>query len=318
MLIPVKEIWNNTEHGLFKASSSHALTYQLEKVLFLTRQVESALDEKENDLRWYFTNNEFFYQLDGLINSLSTLAEYYHSWVIFSHIGTNTHKKTRYVPLRRDAALDREVDKLFKATGIGVLSIAKIDPVAYYDSCRRVFLQAYDFLLVGKFYEIFVINNYLKHNTVATGYAPKAYLGDQEVSIPYLYINVPQNRLLNDSVYKALFDYEFDELKKLDENSVAKDRYFTDIVSTTARSVCIVGGYKVYNINGIDYLKSDKSVGVSIESVLEVAQELVSNIVDVFSSSSEGHSGLQQKYDRLKNDILTRQPKTLSRLVAAS
>lgn len=312
MLIPIVEIQNNSDHYQFKTSYELALEHQLEKVLYLTKEVEKGLDQQARDSHWYIANKNFSYNLDALINNLSTLTEYYHGWIVFSHIGTTIHKKTQYLPLKKDEKLNAEIDKIFKNTSIGVLKISKNDQSAFYEACKKAFLQAYDFLLVGKFYEVYVLNNYLKHNMAATGYAPKAIVADKQISIPYLYIDKPNDRLLNSSVFKCLFDHELDDNGKIINT---KDDYFINIINATVRPVCSVASYKVYNINGIDYLKNGSSVGLSMESIVEMAHELVLNIVKVFIDSSKGNVTLEKKLSRLIDEIKIRSPKTLNKLI---
>lgn len=312
MLIPVTEILNNDTHYKFKASYECALEYQLEKVLYITKEVEKGLDQQANDPRWYFADKKFSYNLEGLIHNLSILTEYYHGWVLFSHIGTTVHEKTKYLPLKKDAKLNAEIDKIFKSASIGLLKIAQNDQGAFYESCKKAFLRAYDFLFVGKFYEIYVLNNYLKHNMVAMGYAPKATVFNRQISIPYIYIDKPNDRLLNSSVFKCLLDHELDNDGKI--INAASD-YFVNIINSTVRPVCSMGGYKVYNINGIDYLKGGLSVGLSMESIVEMAHELVSNIVEVFLESSKGNESRERQLRHLVNEITKRPPQTLNKLI---
>ena len=288
MLIPISEILNNDDHYVFKASCENALEYQLKKVLHLTKEVEKGLDDQASGPYFYVTDEKFSYSLDALIHNLSILTEYYHGWVVFSHIGTIFQGKTKYIPLKKDEKLSAEVDKIFKLNSIGVLNSPEKYRGDFYEDCKKAFLNAYDFLFVGKFYEIYVLNNYLKHNTVAMSYAPKAMLGNREVSIPYVYIGKPNDRLLNASVFKTLIDQKPGECGKLPG---IKDGYFVNIINATARPVCSVGGYNVYHINGLDYLRGGSNVGLSMESIVEVAHELVSNIARFFKESSSTNPG---------------------------
>lgn len=312
MLIPISEISSNDDHYAFKASCENALEYQLKKVLHLTKVVEKGLDDQASSPYFYVTDEKFSYNLDALIHNLSILTEYYHGWVVFSHIGTNSHGKTKYTPLKKDEKLSAEIDKIFKLNSIGVLSSPLKYRGDFYAECKKAFLKAYDFLFVGRFYEIYVLNNYLKHNTVVMSYAPKAMVDDREISIPYVHIGKPNDCLLNSSVFKSLIDHELNEYGKV---VATKDDYFVNIINATVRPVCSVGGYKVYNINGLDYLKGGSSVGLSMESIVEMAHELVSNIVKVFIDSSKTNPGLGIELNRLVDEITTRPPKTLTKLI---
>lgn len=313
MLIPISEILSNDDHYVFKASCENALEYQLKKVLHLTKKVEKGLDDQASGPYFYVTDDKFSYDLDALIHNLSILTEYYHGWVVFSHIGTNSQGKAKYVPLKKDEKLSAEIDKIFKLNSIGVLSSPQKYRGDFYEDCKKAFLKAYDFLFIGKFHEVYVLNNYLKHNTVVMSYAPKAMLGNREISIPYVYIGKPNDRLLNASVFKSLIDHELDECGKLPG---IKDDYFVDIINATAQPVCSVGGYKVYNVNGLDYLKGGSNVGLSMESIVEVAHELVSNIARVFIDGSRTNPDREIKLNRLVDEITKRPPKTLAKLVS--
>ncbi len=313
MLIPISEILNNDDHYKFKASCESSLEYQLKKVLHLTKEVEKGLDDQASSPYWYVTDEKFSYNLDALIHNISILTEYYHGWVVFSYIGTIYHGKTKYQPLRRDEKLNAKIDEIFKSNSIGVLSSPQKYRGDFYEDCKKAFLKAYDFLFVGRFYEIYVLNNYLKHNAVAMSYAPKAIVGNREISIPYVYIGKPNDCLLNPSVFKSLIDHHLDEYGKVVD---AKDDYFVGIINATARPVCNVGGYKVYSINGLDYLKGGSSVGLSMESIVQMAHELVSNIAKVFIDSSKSNPGRGVALNRLVDEITTRPPKTLTKLIA--
>lgn len=312
MIIPIAEIQHNDVHYEFKASYENALEYQLEKVVHLTKEVEEGLDRQEGSDYWYFADKKFSYCLEALIHNLSILTEYYHGWVVFSHIGTIAHGKTKYKPLRNDDNLNVEIEKLFKSTSIGVLKIARRDEAAYYESCKKAFLHAYDFLFMGRFHELYVLNNYLKHNMIAAAYAPKAVVSGSPISIPYLYINTPNDRLLNASVFKCLLDHEVDNDGKV---IALVDNYFVNVVNTTVRVVCNVGGFKVYNINGLDYLKGSASVGLSMESIVEMAHDLVFNVVKVFLSSSKGNVTRETQMSYLVGELSKRSPKTLSKFL---
>ncbi|MGG2399883.1 hypothetical protein ACJRW5_23355 [Pseudomonas sp. SH1-B] len=313
MLIPISEILNNDDHYAFKASCESALGYQLRKVVHITKEVEKGLDDQASGPYWYVTDDKLSYSLDALIHNLSILTEYYHGWVLFSYIGSISHGKAKYQALKKDEKLGSEIDKIFKLNSIGILSSPQKYRGDFYEDCKKAFLKAYDFLLVGKFYEIYVLNNYLKHNTAAMSYAPKVIVDGHEVSIPYIYIGKPNDCLLNPSVFKSLIDHELDGHGKI---AGVKDDYFVNIINDTARPLCEFGGYKVYAINGLDYQKSSSHVGLSIESIVQMAHELVSNIVKIFIEDSVGDLARKLHLSQLLDEIAIRSPKTLSKLIA--
>lgn len=313
MLIPISEIENSGDHYAFKANCEIALNYQLEKVLFLTKKMESHLETQANSPKFYIEGNIFSYSLDSLINSLSTLTEYYHSWVIFSYIGTFEHKKTKYLPLKKDEKLDSEIDKIFKANSIGILRNTKNYKGDFHADCKKAFLEAYEFLFVGKFYEIYVLNNYLKHNMMAMGYAPKITSTSGALSIPYVHITKPNDKLLNPSVYKCLFEYE---INNGENTHPVPDNYFIKIINSTAYHIGTMGNMKIYNINGIDYLKGPKMVGVSVESIIEIAQNLVQSIIGVLLKNSRNFTSNQQTLNDIVYKITSRSPQTLNKLIS--
>lgn len=311
MIIPIPEILHNENHYQFKASYENALEYQLKKVVFLTQQVEAGLDNQEKDSRFYVADQTFVYTLDTLINNLSTLTEYYYAWILFSHIGTITHEKARYSPIQRGSQVDAAIDKIFAKHDIGRLERSSIASDDYREQCRRAFLSAYDFLFVGKFHELFTLNNYLKHNMISSHYAPKAILGDRQISVPYVYIRKPDDLLLNTSVLKLLFSIELNEDGKTQHDT---ENYFIEIINRTSRQLGQLGGLKVFNINGIDYLQGEAMVGMSIESMVELSHDLLRNIMRVFSASSQGNMTREQLLGHLSEQICLRAPRTLNQL----
>ncbi|MEW5624435.1 hypothetical protein ABGT18_24430 [Pseudomonas putida] len=312
MLIPPLELKDSYDHHMLRASCENSLDYQLRKVLHITKEVEKGLDAQAKDRYWYVADEMLSYNLDALIHNLSILTEYYHSWVVFCFIGTNSIEKTKYRPLKKDKNLNAEIDKIFKSTSIGVLKSPERYRGDFQGDCKKAFMKAYDFLFIGKFYEVYVLNNYLKHNAAAMKYAPKAIMGNREISVPYIYIGKPNDRLLNSSVFKSLIDCEFDGSGKTPDT---KDDYFLDIINATIRPVCSLGGYKVYNINDLDYLKGSSHVGLPVESIVELAHELFSNISKVFIDGSKRDLDRESKLNRMIDEIKTRTPKTLTNLV---
>lgn len=312
MLLPIAQIQDIDEHYAFKTSYDSALKYQLNKILHLTKEVENHLDKQFSDPHWYIRDKTFSYNLDNLINNLSTLTEYYHCWVIFSHIGTIKYGKAKYVPLKNDGKIDSELKKIFEAHSIGVLENYNGDNDAYLNACRETFMHAYDFLFVGKFHELYVLNNYLKHNMITLDYAPKMIVCGEKISVPYIYIERPCDRLLNSSVFKCLLDHELDQDGKVTE---ATNNYYAEIINSTTRNLCKMGGYDVYNINGIDYLKGSSSVGICVESIVEIAHDLVSNIVKIVMGSSKTDESWRQELSSVVNKINARSPKTLNKLI---
>lgn len=310
MLIPVDEIKDNENHYAFKGAYEKALEYQLEKVSLLIKKVGEFLDKQEGNSCRYSDDKEFSYHLDALINSLPTITEYYYGWVIFSHIGTTSHKRVKYALLKNDEGLNERIDEIFEKNSIGALNYVKDYKGDFRADCRQAFLRAFDFFLTGKLDEIYAINNYIKHNTIVMGYFPEVTLKDYpiEMQIPYVYIERPFDCLLNSSVYKHLFDYDLISSGK----NAANSGYYADIVNSTARLVGYAGGLSVYNINSINYLIGRKYIGISIESIVEISQELAKFIVKVFIDSSKENLTRIDKLNALIKTIGARKSRTLN------
>ncbi|WP_312593945.1 hypothetical protein [Comamonas terrigena] len=310
MILPPNEIINDPEHSQIKENSKISLDYQIEKVLYLINEVENGLDKQAQSLYWYIKDKTTLYNVDSLIHNLSILIEYYHAWVVFSYIGTITHKKTSYSALKNDDNLNSAIEKLFKENSIGILKITKDENNEYYEKCKKAFLHAYKFLFVGRFHEIFALNNYLKHNRIAMGYAPKVSFNDAPLTLPYLYIEKPNDRLFNASVTKRLFEHDCKNEIINDDND-----YYIKIINNTKVFLCSLGAYNIYNINGVEYIKSSTQVGILMESIVEIAHELFKNIVTVVKESAPGATSDNQVLDQFLNELNKRPPKILSELI---
>ncbi|TDQ36704.1 hypothetical protein DFQ45_11185 [Thiopseudomonas denitrificans] len=309
MLLPIKEISNCEAHHQFVASYNSSLMYQLQKVLYLTKEVETYLDIQSNSSRWYIDDPRLSYSLDNLINNLSVLTEYYHGWIIFCHIGTTVHKKVKYTLVKNDSELDTYIEEIFKRHSIGILQ-NKENTGAYYKKCKAEFMRAYEYLLTGKAHEVYVINNFLKHNAITMKYAPKIFIDDNLISAPYIHINKPEDLLLNNSIFKSLFDHD---LENNDTSSNTKN-YYTELINSSVKHICNIGGIKIYNINGLDYFISDSTVGLSIESILQVSHELTCSIVK-FVSNSLDYTSKNNQITNIIESITARKPKTINSLL---
>ena len=81
------------------------------------------------------------------------------------------------------------------------------------------------FFFIGKNHEVFVLNNYIKHNRMMRGYAPQAILENEKFSFAYLYIDNNCANLLNRSLLRYLSNHNLDEIK----NSF-DDKYYNNYV----------------------------------------------------------------------------------------
>lgn len=312
MILPPIEILNNNEHYQFKCEVNQSIVYQIEKLIFLSGKLGDFLDKQEESDYHYFTDKEYNYAIDSVIHNYSTLVEYYYSWVIYSHIGTIRHKKLTYKPIKNiDEEINARIDSVFKEHCVGVLKESKSDD--YYAKCKDAFVDAFGFLFVGKFHEIYVLNNFSKHNRILSSYAPKVRLDSYLVSVPYVYISKPTDSLLNDSILKCFFDYEINSSHKIEKDG---DDYFADLFNYNSKYICNIGSMKVYGVNRIDYIASNDFSGVLVESILDVAIELCLKIIDKLVESEPGNISRNENLKNLRGKALSRSSKTLSNLLA--
>ena len=179
MLIPPIEILEDELHFQFKAEIDIALKYQIDKTIFFCKSLEETLDKVRNT--HYLSEAESSYYLDSIIHNHSMLIEYYYSWIILSLIGTlENSAKIIYRPIRKED-IESKLKKIFKKHSIGVLRESKNDPKEYYDKCKHVFMDAFQILLISENHELYVLNNYLKHNRMSFGYAPIIRKADQRI-----------------------------------------------------------------------------------------------------------------------------------------
>lgn len=102
MILPINEISDNPLHPYFKTEAGLSLKYQLKKMIFICKQVETLLEKQQKSQYHYFTSDEPQYTINALINNYSQLIEYYFSWIIFVHIGTIKHIKVEYKAIEND------------------------------------------------------------------------------------------------------------------------------------------------------------------------------------------------------------------------
>lgn len=312
MILPPREILNNDEHYQFKCEANQSIEYQLEKLIFLSGKLGDFLDTQEKIDYHYFTDKEYKYAIDSIIHNYSTLIEYYYSWVIYSHIGTIKHKKLTYKPIKNiDEEIDSRIDSVFKEHCVGVLKESKSGH--YYSKCKDAFVDAFGFLFVGKFHEIYVLNNFSKHNRILSSYAPKLKYNDQLISSPYVYISKPTGPLLNDSILKCFFKYDINSSHKIEKD---RDNYFVGLFNSNSKHVCSIGPMKIYDVNRIEYIASNDFSGILVESILDVAIDLCLKIIDKVVESEPGNISRNENLNNLRSKALSRSPKTLSNVLA--
>lgn len=310
MLIPIEEIQENDAHYKLKAEVNISLEYQLEKVIWLSNKLGDFLDDHGKTDYFYVNDKKYTYTIDSLLHNISVLIEYYYGWIIFSYIGTNQHTKPEYKAIKNtDAEIEKRISEIFKRHNIGALKIATKEN--YYAECVAEFKRAFSFLFVNEFHEPYVVNNYIKHNRVAVGYAPKGTINGETVCIPYIYFIKRNKELINPSVLRCFFDYKLSENMKLESDP--KD-YYVDILNKNSKRIGSFGGLTIVSVLGIEYLIKGTSepimVGISIESIIELSQKLSRNIIKIAIKSGDGN---QAKLKKLL-ELMQREPKTITNI----
>lgn len=311
MLLPYKEILDNNEHYQFKCEADRSLEYQLEKLIFLSGKLGGFLDAQERSNFHYFTDIEHEYAIDSIIHNYSILIEYYYSWIIYSYIGTIKHKQLTYKPIKNiDEEINSRITAVFKEHCVGVLKKSNND--AYYAQCKDAFVDAFGFLFIGKFHEIYVLNNFSKHNRIFSAYSPKVKVNDHRASVPFVFISKPTDTLLGKSILKCFFDHEITSDVKIEKNN---GDYFVDLFNSNSKHVCNIGNLIVYDVNGIEYVTSSSFSGILVESILDVALELCLTIIDKVVEYDPGYTSRNDKLNILKSKASSRCPKTMKNIL---
>jgi hypothetical protein len=288
-----------------------SLQYQLKKMKNLCEKVEIEIDKPRDT--YYIASNEFEYNVDFLINGFSTLIEYYHTWVIQKSIGlANPNVKISYKAIKKDD--DKSIDNVLKKYGVGKTEQPELYKFDFYEKCKSKYLSAMNFLFVGKCHEIFVLNNYIKHNHMMRGYAPLTILDGKGFSFPYLFIDNMRGNLLNRSLLRYLLNHPLAEVvDNID------DEYYKNYLSDNSSANYTMGGMEIIVVNGLEYVKSSNSIGLSIESILETISLASIDILNVMINElvSEGITGGTDTntFLALKNSFKARKAKTINNLL---
>ncbi|HDO1325404.1 TPA: hypothetical protein P2R04_002385 [Aeromonas veronii] len=308
MILHPKEILDNNNHYQFKAEANASLEYQLEKLIFICEKMGNLLDAQEKSHFNYFTDKECQYAIDSIIHNYSILIEYYYSWVIYSHIGTIKHKKLTYKPIKNiDDEINSRIDAVFEEHCVGVLE-KSIDN-GYYAQCKDAFIDAFSFLFIGKFHEVYVLNNFSKHNRILSTYAPKVQLNNGVMSVPFVHITKPTDSLLGNSILKCFFEYEITDSEKIEKDN---ENYFVKLFNSNSKYVCDIGNIMVYDVNGIEYVTSSDFSGILVESILDVTIELCSTIIDKVVKYEPESISRNKNLNNLKSKASSRIPKTMN------
>lgn len=303
MLIPPNEILDNPFHYHFKAEIDIALLHQIKKLCFFCKKLEAILDK--NRLTHYIAEEESSYYVESIINNHSTLIEYYYSWIIISLIGTiSPSEKIIYKPIT-EIEKENKIEEIFKKHSIGKLSKTNTDKNQYLDKCKNVFLEAFSFIFIGKNHELYVLNNYLKHNRMTFNYAPKTVYKEKSISVPFLYIHDKSKSLLQESIIKELFNTD-------PKTTTGSRNQFREIINEKSQKLHEMGNIKIIKINDIEYVQCSSFSGITIESILKIVYSLINNIFSIQKKYQKGEITLMQKIEKIEMLIKERKPKTLA------
>jgi hypothetical protein len=291
-----------------------SLEYQIKKIRDLCEKVEFELDKPRKT--WYINSTDFEYNVDFLINSFSVLIEYYHSWVIQRRIGLSEPDiKINYKAIKKGDY--DSVDRVLKKYGVGKTDRSELYDFDLYEKCKSRYLSDMSFFFIGKNHEIFVLNNYIKHNHMMRGYAPRARLGNEEFSFAYLYINNNRVNLLNHSLLGYLLNHTLDENK-----DILDDEYYKNYVIESSFELHSLLNFDIIVINGLEYVKSSKFVGLSIESLLESIKLASIDILNVMTDELTSNGTISgtdmDNFSTLKNDFKTRKNKTICNILESN
>ncbi|MCX9106186.1 hypothetical protein [Aeromonas veronii] len=288
-----------------------SLEYQLEKIKRISELIEAELDKPRDT--WYVNSVDFDYNIDFLINGFSTLIEYYHTWVLQQCIGLiKPECKIKYEAIDKNKI--ELIQKLMKKYKVGITNCPELYRFNFYEKCKSKYMSAMTPFFIGKNHEIFVLNNYIKHNHMARSYAPLSILDNEHFSFPYLYIDNNRGRLLNRSLFRHLLDLSVDDVI----NGFDSD-FYGSYVSNSEVTTYKMGGLDIVVINGLEYVKGGTSIGISIESMLETIKHACVDILDMMLE--EQHcSGITagtniDHFTMLKSSFMERKAKTLSNVI---
>lgn len=284
-----------------------SLTYQIKKIRDLCVKIEFELDKPRDT--WYINSTDFEHNVDFLINSFSVLIEYYHSWVIQQRIGLSKPDiKINYEAIEKGNY--DSVHKVLKKYGIGKTDRPELYDFDLYEKCKSRYLSDMSFFFIGKNHEVFVLNNYIKHNNMMRGYAPRIKVEDEKFSFAYVYIDDIHTKLLNRSLLKHLSNHNLDEIK-----DSFHDEYYKNYVIENNYNLYPIKGSDIIVINGLEYVKSSNSIGLTIESLLESIKLASIDILNVMIDEGITDGTDIDNFSTLINNFKAREAKTIYNLL---
>ncbi|WP_146114610.1 hypothetical protein [Pseudomonas sp. MYb185] len=302
MILSIRERKNIKETYEIVGEANSSIRYQIKKIKHLCKEIETELDKPRNT--FYINSISFDYSIDFLINGFSVLIEYYHTWVLQQRIGLLYPKvKISYKAIKKNDI--KAIDKLLRSYKAGITNSPELYSFNFYEKCRSLYISAMENFFTGKNHEIFVLNNYIKHNSIMRSYAPLTVLDNNYFSFPYLYIHESHVDLLNNSLLRSLFKITVDDM----DGRIDNEHYNGKI------ELYKIGSLDILEANGLEYVKCSSYVGVSIESILETIKNACTSILDLMLEEirSNGISGGSCIDDltSLKSEFTDRRAKTL-------
>ncbi len=254
-----------------------SLEYQLRKLIYFRDQFVTMLNRPRNT---HYVEDDCRYYHDIIINNSATLAEYYLPYVIYSIIGTILPKPLapRFDGFRKNIdknGYDEAKLDVFKRYEIGVLSKSSEGyKEEYLQRCHNTFDSSMKFLIDGSYDIIFLLNNYIKHNSMNFDYAPLLRTSSGEVkNYLFLRFTADQQFMLGESILKKLISYNYD-------NIIANDRGKLILDGAEFTKIGMLGHIALLENNNILYTKGNSSAGVTSESLLNLINKLMISILE--------------------------------------
>lgn len=278
-----------------------SLEYQLSKLMFFRDQFVSMLNRPRNT---NYIEDDCRYYHDIIINNAATLAEYYLPYVIYSIIGTILPEPLapRFDGFRKNidrTSYDEAKLEIFKRYKIGVLLKSREDyKEEYRKRCHNTFDSSMKFLIDGSYDIIYILNNYIKHNSMNFDYAPLSRTSSGKLrSNLFLRFTADQQFMLGDSILKNLISYSYDNIIDNDSKKLILD-------GAELTRIGNLGYIILLENNNILYTKGNSSAGVTSESLLNLINKLMMKILENMILNVKNHELTKfEEYNKLLEAI---------------
>lgn len=273
-----------------------AIEYQLKKIIYFSDAFTHHFlnDKHPNDLY-----DDSYFQLDTVITSVATLAEYYFSNIIYSVIGTVIQE-----PLAPHFAgfingnYEEKKKKVFDRYQLGVLTKYKeTNQDKYLSECNKVFDETLRFILNGKYDLLFDINNYIKHNNRIRGFCLKIRYDVQKYH--FIRFSTETAFMLKSCMLKDLIEADFNELQTVDKNIYNLNGVKFEHFDKT-------GAIYYLKNNDTIFVKSSEAAGVTTKSLMKMSYELCIDIIDVIIGSDKGYITRMNTLNDIRSNFIER------------